>query len=52
MLMDFPHPLVITYIDSFKDKDDFAYLVTEFAECLDLYNDMKKRFDAELKYSD
>lgn len=36
MLKDFPHPLVIKYIDSFKDSDDNAYLVTEFAESLDL----------------
>jgi hypothetical protein len=36
LLMDFPHPLVIKYIDSFRDKDDTGYLVTEFAEYLDL----------------
>ena len=36
MLKDFPHPLVIKYIDSFKDRDDIAYIVTEFAESLDL----------------
>ncbi len=52
MLKDFPHPLVVKYIDSFKDNDDFAYLVMEFAESLDLCTEMKKRFIQENYYSD
>ena len=52
MLKNFPHPLVIKFIDSFKDKDNNAYLVTEFAESLDLMHDMRKRFDEGNTYSD
>lgn len=52
MLKYHPHPLVIKYIDSFRDKDDYGYLVTEFAECSDLYNEMKERFDKGQIYSE
>lgn len=52
MLKNFPHPLVIKYIDSFKDSDENAYLVTEFAESLDLKNDMIKKFSQGKGYCD
>ena len=52
MLKDFPHPLVIKFIDAFKDQDNNAYLVLEYAEFLDLKTNMEKRFSSNLKYSD
>ena len=52
MLKNFPHPLVIKYIDSFKDSDENAYLVTEFAEASDLKSEMLERFNRGQGYSD
>ena len=50
VLMDYPHPLLIKYIDSFIDNQDFAYLVTELAELKDLNYDMHERFKKNQNY--
>lgn len=52
LLKKFPHPLFIKCFDAFRDKDDNAYLVTEFAESSDLMKDMTERFRKGKKYSD
>jgi len=52
MLKKYPHPLVIKYIDSFRDLNENAYLVTEFAEKFDLRKEMLDRFKKENYYSD
>ena len=52
VLMDYPHPLLIKYIDSFIDKEDYAYLVTELAELKDLNYDMHERFKNNQNYCD
>jgi serine/threonine protein kinase len=41
ILKEFPHPFIIKYIDSFRDKDENAYLVTEFANYFDLHKHME-----------
>ena len=46
MLKEFPHPLVIKLIDAFKDRDNNAYIVMEFAEKFDLETEMNNRFIA------
>lgn len=43
ILRNYRHPLVLKYVDSFRDRDENAYLVTEFAES-DLLKDMQNRF--------
>jgi serine/threonine protein kinase len=52
MLKNYPHPLVIKYIDSFRDEDDNAYLVTELASGFDLKKEMLYRFKNGRYFSD
>lgn len=52
ILKKLEHPLIVKYIDSFKDRDYFAYLVIEYAHDLDLQSDMKKRFSQNKNYTD
>jgi serine/threonine protein kinase len=52
MLKNYPHPLVIKYIDSFRDEDDNAYLVTELASGFDLKKEMLTRFKNGRYFSD
>ena len=51
MLKKYPHPLVVKYIDSFRDQNENAYLVTELAEKFDLRKEMEFRFEHN-EYSD
>lgn len=48
---DYPHPLVLKYIDSFRDSEGYAYLVTEYAE-EDLNKNMSKKFKLGQKYAE
>ncbi len=52
MLKNYPHPLVIKYIDSFRDRLENTYLVTEYAESIDLLKEMEDRFKAGKTFSE
>lgn len=52
MLKKYPHAQVIRYIDSFRDRGEIAYLVTELADGSDLKKSMLNRFERKQFFSD